>query len=121
MHEVNDRMRAFRHNYDPADPRVREAFDRFMDSVRGLFTKGRDVVEMLFEEARSVEQQLDRVAGQLSAKQMELKRNVVLCEELYRANEASISQLVGVIAVMEAILEEARIASDAIVVDPSQQ
>lgn len=119
MHEINDRMRSFRHNYDPADPRVRETFDRFMDAIRGVFAKGRDMVEMLFEEARSVEQQLDRISGQLSTKQMELKRNVVLCDELYKANEASISQLVGVIAVMEAVLDEARQASDAIVVDPS--
>lgn len=118
MHEINDRMRAFRHHYDPADPRVRETFDRFMDAIRGVFTKGRDMVEMLFEEARSVEQQLDRISGQLSAKQMELKRNVVLCDELYKANEASISQLVGVIAVMEAVLDEARIHADSIVVDP---
>ena len=120
MHQINDRMRAFRHNYDPADPRVRETFDRFMDSVRGVFRRGRDIVQMLFEEARSVEQQLDRVAGQLSSKQMELKRNVVLCDELYKANEAAISQLVGVIAVMEAVLEEARDHADSLVVDPSR-
>ncbi len=119
MHEINDRMRAFRHHYDPADPRVRETFDRFMDAVRGVFQKGRDMVEMLFEEARSVEQQLDRIAGQLSAKQRELKRNVVLCDELYKSNEASISQLVGVIAVMEAILEQAQMKADGIVVDPN--
>ncbi|MEL4358654.1 MULTISPECIES: toxic anion resistance protein [unclassified Luteococcus] len=119
MHQINDRMREFRRHYDPADPRVRETFDRFIDAVHGIFKRGRDLVEMLFEEARSVEQQLDRIAGQLSEKQMQLKRNVVLCDELYKANEASISQLVGVIAVMEAVLEQAHQQADAIVVDPN--
>lgn len=118
MHQINDRMRVLRHKYDPADPRVREAFDRFWDAVRGVFAKGRDIVEMLFEEARSVEQQLDRIAGQLATKQHELKRNVALCDELYKANEASIGQLVGAIAVMEAMATEAASAQEAIVVDP---
>lgn len=119
MHQLNDRMRALRGRYDPNDPRIREVFDQFMDAVRGIFARGRDIVEMLFEEARSVEQHLDRVAGQLTTKQHELKRNVVLCDELYKANEASISQLVGVIAVMEAVTDEALAAQAAIVVDPA--
>ena len=78
----------------------------------GIFAKGRDLVEMLFEEARTVEQQLDRIAGTLAEKQQQLKRNVVLCDELYKANEAAIGQLIGVIAVMELVrdlaLAEAR-------------
>jgi uncharacterized protein YaaN involved in tellurite resistance len=112
MHEINDRMRNFRKRYDPMDPKVRETFDKFMDAVRGIFAKGRDLVQMLFEEARTVERQLDRIAGTLTEKQQQLKRNVVLCDELYKANEAAIGQLIGVIAVMELIrdlaLEEAR-------------
>ncbi len=114
MRQINDRMRALRGKYDPADPRVREVFDRFMDAIKGVFARGRDIVEMLFEEARSVEQQLDRIAGQLTTKQHELKRNVVLCDELYKANEASISQLVGVIAVMEAVVDEALVKQAAL-------
>ncbi|GIF98650.1 toxic anion resistance protein [Catellatospora citrea] len=119
MHEINDRMRDFRRRYDPADPRVREVFDKFMDAVRGVFRKGRDLVEMLFEEARSVEQQLDRIAGTLVEKQQQLKRNVVLCDELYKANEAAISQLVGVIAVMEQIRDLAVAEAASIRVDPA--
>jgi uncharacterized protein YaaN involved in tellurite resistance len=107
MHEINDRMRSFRRKYDPSDPKVRETFTKFSDAIRGLFRKGRDLLEMLFEEARTVEQQLDRVAGQLSDKQLELRRNVVLCDELYKANEAAIGQLVGAIAVMELIRDVA--------------
>ncbi|GAA1844355.1 toxic anion resistance protein [Asanoa iriomotensis] len=118
MHELNDRMRNFRRKYDPSDPRVRETFDKFMDAVRGLFRKGRDLLEMLFEEARTVEQQLDRVAGQLSDKQLQLKRNVVLCDELYKANEAAIAQLIGAIAVMELVRDEAVVAANAVVVVP---
>ena len=72
MHEINDRMRNFRRKYDPSDPKVREAFDKFMDAVKGVFRKGRDLVEMLFEEARTVEQQLDRIAGTLTEKQQQL-------------------------------------------------
>jgi len=112
MHEINDRMRDFRKRYNPSDPKVRETFDKFMDAVRGIFAKGRDLVQMLFEEARTVERQLDRIAGTLVEKQQQLKRNVVLCDELYKANEAAIGQLIGVIAVMELIrdlaLEEAK-------------
>jgi uncharacterized protein YaaN involved in tellurite resistance len=118
MHEINDRMREFRHKYDPSDPRVRETFDKFMDAVKGIFRKGRDMVEMLFEEARSVEQQLDRIAGTLVEKQQQLKRNVVLCDELYKANEAAIGQLVGVIAVMELIRDLAVADAKAITIAP---
>src|SRR5581483_2242271 len=72
MHEINDKMRSFRRKYDPTDPKVREFFDKFMDSVRGIFAKGRDFVEMLFEEARTVDQQLDKIAGTLVEKQQQL-------------------------------------------------
>lgn len=119
MHEINDRMRDFRHKYDPSDPRVRETFDKFMDAVKGIFRKGRDLVEMLFEEARTVERQLDRIAGTLVEKQQQLKRNVVLCDELYKANEAAIGQLVGVIAVMEMIRDLAIADAKSIVIGPA--
>ncbi|OKI89187.1 toxic anion resistance protein [Micromonospora sp. CB01531] len=118
MHEINDRMRSFRRKYDPSDPKVRETFTKFSDAIRGLFRKGRDLLEMLFEEARTVEQQLDRVAGQLSDKQLQLRRNVVLCDELYKANEAAIGQLVGVIAVMELIRDAALADARSITVTP---
>lgn len=119
MKAINDTMRSFRDKYDPNAPDVREAFDRFMDSVRGVFRRGRNIVEMLFEESRTVEQQLDRIAGRLVEKQRELKRNVVLCDELYKANEKSISQLVGAIAVMETVRDEAVEAIQAIVIEPT--
>jgi uncharacterized protein YaaN involved in tellurite resistance len=119
MHEVNDRMRDFRRKYDPKDPKVRETFDKFMDSVKGLFRKGRDMVEMLFEDARTVERQLDRIAGTLAEKQQQLKRNVVLCDELYKANEAAVGQLVGAIAVMELIRDVAVEEAKSIVIDPA--
>ncbi|MBV1855244.1 toxic anion resistance protein [Catellatospora tritici] len=119
MHDINDRMRDFRRKYDPADPKVRETFDKFMDSIKGIFRKGRDLVEMLFEEARSVEQQLDRIAGTLVEKQQQLKRNVVLCDELYKANEAAIGQLVGVIAVMEQVRDLALAEAKSIHIDPN--
>jgi uncharacterized protein YaaN involved in tellurite resistance len=107
MRDLNDRMRNFRRKYDVTDPKVRETFNRFSDAVRGLWRKGRDLLEMLFEEARTVEQQLDRIAGQLGDKQLQLRRNVVLCDELYRANEAAIGQLIGAIAVMELVVDRA--------------
>lgn len=119
MHQINDRMRAFRSKYDPTVPQVREAFDKFADAVRGLFQKGRTLLEMLFEEARSIEQQLDRIAGQLATKQRDLKRNVVLCDQLYAANEAAISQLIGTIAVMETVRDAAVENARSIVIDPA--
>jgi uncharacterized protein YaaN involved in tellurite resistance len=119
MHEINDKMRSFRRKYDPTDPKVREFFDKFMDAMKGIFQKGRDFVEMLFEEARTVEQQLDKIAGALTEKQQQLRRNVVLCDELYKANEAAIGQLIGVIAVMELIRDLALADARAIKIDPS--
>ncbi|TDC01774.1 hypothetical protein E1091_02200 [Micromonospora fluostatini] len=118
MRQLNDRMRTFRRRYDPSDPTVRETFTRFSDAVKGVFRKGRNLLEMLFEEARTVEQHLDRVAGQLSAKQLELRRNVVLCDELYRANEAAIGQLIGAIAVLELVRDEALAEARSITVSP---
>jgi uncharacterized protein YaaN involved in tellurite resistance len=119
MHQVNDRMRDFRRKYDPKDPKVRESFDKFADAIKGLFRKGRDMLEMLFEDARSVEQQLDRIAGTLAQKQQQLKRNVVLCDELYKANEGAIGQLVGAIAVMEMIRDVAVAEAQSITIDPN--
>ncbi|GIH06172.1 toxic anion resistance protein [Rhizocola hellebori] len=118
MHEINDRMRNFRRKYDPSDPKVRETFDKFMDAVKGVFRKGRDLVEMLFEEARTVEQQLDRIGGTLTEKQHQLRRNVVLCDELYKANEVAIGQLIGVIAVMELVRDQALAEARSIVIRP---
>lgn len=118
MHQINDRMRAFRSKYDPSLPQVREAFDKFLDAVKGLFQRGRDLLEVLFEEARSIEQQLDRIAGQLATKQRELKRNVVLCDQLYAANEAAIAQLIGTVAVMEASRDMAVENARSIVIEP---
>jgi uncharacterized protein YaaN involved in tellurite resistance len=119
MHEVNDRMREFRRKYDPKDPKVRETFDKFIDAIKGIFSKGRSMLEMLFEDARTVEQQLDRIAGTLGEKQQQLKRNVVLCDELYKANESAIGQLVGAIAVMEFIRDAAVTEAQSIRIDPA--
>jgi uncharacterized protein YaaN involved in tellurite resistance len=119
MHEVNDRMREFRRKYDPKDPKVRETFDKFADAIRGLFRRGRDMLEMLFEDAKSVERQLDKIAGTLAEKQQQLKRNVVLCDELYKSNEGAIGQLVGAIAVMELVRDEAVATARSIVIDPN--
>lgn len=119
MQQINDAMRSFRKKYDPSIPQVRDAFNQFMDSLRGIFQRGRDVVEMLFEEAQTVEKQLDRIAGQLTTKQHELRRNVVLCDELYKANEQAISQLVGTIAVMEQVRLQGLAALDQMIIDPN--
>src|SRR5262249_39888100 len=119
MHQLNDRMRNFRRKYDPSDPKVRESFDKFMDAISGLFRKGRDLLEMLFEEAKTVEQQLDKVSGQLSDKQLQLKRNGVLCDELYKANEGGIGQLIGAIAVMEMVRDIAVEDAKSIKIDPA--
>lgn len=117
MKQVNDAMRSFRKNYDPNIPKVRDAFERFSESIRGIFQRGRDVVQMLFEEARGVERQLDVITGTLLDKQNELRRNVVLCDELYAANEQSITQLIGTIAIMEAVRDEAVAAANSIQID----
>jgi len=118
MQQINDSMRSFRKKYDPTIPQVRDAFNRFMESVRGIFQRGRDIVEMLFEEAQTVEQQLDRIAGELTTRQREMRRNVVLCDELYKANEDAISQLIGTIAVMEGVRDQAVTALDQAVISP---
>lgn len=117
MKQVNDAMRSFRKSYDPNIPKMRDFFEKVSTGVRGFFQRGRDIVEMLFEEARGVERQLDLIAGRLIDKQQELRRNVVLCDELYAANEKSISQLIGTIAIMECVREEAVAAMESIKID----
>ena len=119
MREVNDRMREFRRKYDPRIPRSARRSTSSSDAIKGLFRRGRDMLEMLFEDARYVERQLDRIAGTLAEKQQHLKRNVVLCDELYRANEAAIGQLIGAIAVMELIRDAAVAEARSITIDPA--
>src|SRR5262249_45834726 len=49
----------------------------------------------------------------------QLRHNVALCNQLYAANEAAVTNLVVTIAAMEYILDDARAAAEAIVVDDS--
>lgn len=108
--EMNHIVTDFRHKYNPDDPNVAKAFetfDKWKESIGNLFRGVRNLLDDLYEDSLKVEQSLDRSAGKLVEKRHVLQRNVILCDELYKENEAAISQLIGVIAIMEQIRDNA--------------
>lgn len=108
--EMNHIVSDFRHKYNPDDPKVKKVFDAFdswKQTIGNLIRGGRNLLDDLYEDSLTVEKSLDRSAGKLVEKRHILQRNVILCDELYVENEKAISQLIGVIAIMEQIRDNA--------------
>jgi uncharacterized protein YaaN involved in tellurite resistance len=108
--DMNHIVNGFRQKYNPNDPKVKKAFDAFdswKKSLTNMFHGVRSLLDDLYEDSLSVEQSLDRSAGVLVKERMKLQKNVILCDELYEQNERAITQLIGVIAIMEQIRDDA--------------
>lgn len=108
--DMEKSLRNFGRKYNPADPKMVEAFDnirKFMDGVADFFRLGKDLLQDLYNDSLSVEVRLDKCAAKLVKHREAMKRNVFLCDELYDQNEKAITQLTGVIAVMEQIHDDA--------------
>jgi uncharacterized protein YaaN involved in tellurite resistance len=119
MRTVNDKMREFRRNHDPGDPKIAEAIEKWTKKLGDWLHGAMTALARLLEDYKGLEKQLDSIAALLIDKRMELLRNIEMCDSLYRANEASIYQLIGVIAVMELMTEEAQKRGQAIVIEPN--
>lgn len=108
---LNDVVSKFRGKYDPKKSEVKKAFDafdswkdNFLNIVRGV----RNLLDDLYQDSLTVGESLDRSAAALEKDRLQLQRNVILCDELYDQNEVAIKQLVGVIAIMEQIRDNAQ-------------
>lgn len=113
--DMNHIVNGFRQKYNPNDPKVQKAFDAFdswKKSVTNMFRGVRNLLDDLYEDSLSVEQSLDRSAGVLVKDRVQLQRNVILCDELYVQNEQAIAKLVGVIAIMEQIRDDALVDAE---------
>lgn len=96
----------FRRKYRDDDPRLLEAMNKFWDSITGIFQNGQRFFRELQIDSQTAVKRLDGVAGKLIDNKAVLDRNVILCDELYEKNEIGLSNLIGVIAFMEQVLED---------------
>ncbi len=108
--DMESSLRNFGRKYDPSNPKMVEAFDnirKFMAGVAEFFLLGKDLLADLYNDSLDVETRLDKCAAKLVKHRENMKRNVMLCDELYDDNEVAIQQLIGVIAIMEQIRDDA--------------
>jgi uncharacterized protein YaaN involved in tellurite resistance len=106
MTDLTKDMRQIRGKYDISDPAVREKLEKLKNGTQrvfGIFGQTKTFLEMLMEDAQSIDQKLDRVKAALSEKSAQMLRNVLLYDEIYDANEAEISKVIGTIAIMELV------------------
>lgn len=103
MKGLNDDMRGYATKYDPADPKVRERYEKGVGLVKKFLSWGKDWFEMFLEDITSIDHQLDKVKRELLDRRDILVRNVAFYDELYDENEREILQLIYVIGVMELI------------------
>jgi len=95
----------FRRKYKDADPKLLEALDKFVDSIRGIFQTGNRFFRELQIDSQSAVERLDGVAAKLVENKATLDRNVILCDELYSENEKGLTNLIGIIAMQEQVLD----------------
>ncbi|MFT4218272.1 MAG: toxic anion resistance protein [Micropruina sp.] len=96
----------FRKKYKRSDPRLLNALERFAESLTGVFQTGQRFLRQLYVDSQSAVERLDSVAGTLVEHKHTLDRNVLLCDELYASNDAAMTKVIGVIALMEEVLDE---------------
>jgi len=117
-HDLDDRMRQFNRHHGTTKVQANTAdYDRTMAKAWNLVHKLGDWLHDLLRDAQGLQAYLDSLTANLEDKRGELRHNVALCNQLYVANEAAVTNLVVTIAAMEYILDEAQAAAAAIVVD----
>jgi len=109
FNEKNDRNTKRRQNV--------EQYDKAKGSVVDWFYRNVDWLSELIDDAKGLEHRLDGIVAQITDKQVQLQRNVQICNGLYEVNERAIVSLVIATAIMEYLHEELREQRDAIVVD----
>lgn len=96
----------FRKKYKRSDPRLLNALERFAESISGVFQTGQRFLRQLYVDSQSAVERLDTVAGTLVEHKHVLDRNMLLCDELYASNDAAMTKVIGVVALMEEVLDE---------------
>lgn len=99
----------FSSKYKPSSTKGRDATIKLKDFLNDLFAQGKDILEQLKIDSMNARERLDRVAAQLVVHEDKLIMNAEHCKELYEANERSILQLIGVIAMMEEMRDLAKV------------
>jgi uncharacterized protein YaaN involved in tellurite resistance len=119
--ELDDKLRGFTGKYDRSDKvkESRESYEKMKGKVLDFFNQYRDMLHMLLKDAKGIEAFLDSLSAQIIDKQGQLTLNVEMCNQLLAENEKAISNLTGVIAIMEIVRDEAAAAMNAIVIDDS--
>jgi len=121
MRNLNNEMRKVRGKYDVSDSRVRERLENWGKGINRFFGQTKSLIASLMEDAMSIEQQLDRVKATLVGKEQQILRNVGMYDQLYRANEQEIMNVIRSIAVMELVRDLAQEEAASIIADPNNQ
>jgi uncharacterized protein YaaN involved in tellurite resistance len=111
MKDLTMSMRAARGKYDVTDPKAREWVQKAIamsDKPRKLFHKAGDFWAAFQSDVQDIITQIDRVGKELNGKAIKLAYNAEFCNQLYKANEEEVQNLIYVIGVMELALELAK-------------
>jgi uncharacterized protein YaaN involved in tellurite resistance len=77
-----------------------------MNKLRHALRSGKATMKAMYRESKSIEERLDMAAGQTRELELRLADNVSRGQQLYKANDASLTGLVGVLAALEQVREE---------------
>ncbi len=121
MRNLNNEMRKVRGKYDVSDSRARERLENWGKGLGRFFGQAKSLIAALMEDAMSIEQQLDKVKATLVGKEQQILRNVGMYDQLYRANEQEIMNVIRAIAIMELVRDLAQEEAASIVADPNNQ
>jgi uncharacterized protein YaaN involved in tellurite resistance len=75
----------------------------FMNKIRAAFRSGKATIKAMYRESKTIEERLDMAAGQTREMELRLADNVSRGQQLYKANDASLTGLVGVLAALEQV------------------
>lgn len=99
--ELNGFVTKYKHASEVAELEQKQNF------LQKLFNKGKSSLQDFYFEAQSIENRMDTLAANVAINEDTLSRNIVSAELLIEENTASIENLVGVIAFIEASGKEA--------------
>ncbi|MDR2380727.1 MAG: toxic anion resistance protein [Bifidobacteriaceae bacterium] len=81
----------------------------FFNKIRHAIRSNKATLKAMYRESKSIEQRLDMAAGQTREMELRLADNVSRGQQLYEVNDASLTNLVGVLAALEQVRDEGRV------------
>ncbi|MDR2253539.1 MAG: toxic anion resistance protein [Bifidobacteriaceae bacterium] len=75
------------------------------NKLKRAFRSGKATIKAMYRESKSIEQRLDMAAGQTREMELRLADNIARGQQLYRANDESLTGLVAVLAALEQVRE----------------